>query len=287
MILQRILEHKRAELRHKTSRRYVADLKARIADRQTPLPFLQSLQKASRPTAPALIAEVKKASPSQGLMRPEFADHFDPVAIAHTYCQHGAAAISVLTDRDFFQGSLEYLAAVKDQVGLPTLNKEFMIGDIQFYEARAYGADAVLLIVAGLDRIQLEDFVALARELHLEVLIETHHEREVDLVLERIPDVRLVGINNRDLHTFSTDLTVTERLAKRLPPEIFLVSESGLHKRDDVLRIAEAGAKGMLVGEALLKADSITDKIRELLGVSASQEEHKACDEDSTSTRWV
>ncbi len=221
MILDRILEHKKAEIRHKSSRGYLAELKNRIRDAGPTLGFAVTLDAMRRPERPALIAEVKKASPSLGLLRPEFEQRFEPVAIAGAYREHGASALSVLTDKDFFQGSLDYLAAVKQQVGLPALNKEFMVADIQFYEARAYGADAVLLIVAGLEKQQLIDFFALAKELSLDVLVETHHEREVDIVLEWLPDVRLIGINNRDLKTFSTDLGVTARLVKRIPGTSF------------------------------------------------------------------
>jgi indole-3-glycerol phosphate synthase len=168
----------------------------------------------------------------------------------------------------FFQGSLDYLAAVKNAVRLPALNKEFMVDDVQFYEARAYGADAVLLIVAALERRQLMDFFALAKELALDVLIEVHHEREVDTVLEWLPEARLIGINNRDLKTFSTDLGVTLRLAKRVPPGKVLVSESGIRERDDVLRLVEAGIHAMLVGESLIRANDIGVKIRELQGTA-------------------
>ena len=147
MILDRILEHKKSELRRKKSRGYLVGLKGKIADRSAPSGFIKALEEACTPDCPALITEVKKASPSQGLMRPEFKDRFDPVEIAGTYKEHGAAAVSVLTDQEFFQGHLDHLARVKDHVGLPALNKEFMIEDVQFYEARAYGADAVLLIV--------------------------------------------------------------------------------------------------------------------------------------------
>ena len=283
MILERILEHKKAELRRKQSRGYLAELKNRIADRSTPLGFIKALESGATSDSPALIAEVKKASPSQGLMRPEFADQFNPVNIAQAYQTHGASAFSVLTDQEFFQGSLDYLAAVKDQVGLPTLNKEFMIEDIQFHEARAYGADCVLLIVAALDRIQLQDLYAIAQGLDLDVLIETHNEGEVDTVLERIPDVKLLGINNRDLKTFSTDLSVTQRLAKRIPADKLIVSESGIHKRHDVLHIQESGAKAMLIGESLLKADDIGAKIKELLGQSDQEVEQDSKKE----TRWI
>ncbi|PJA78218.1 MAG: indole-3-glycerol phosphate synthase, partial [Nitrospirae bacterium CG_4_9_14_3_um_filter_51_5] len=242
MILSRILEHKKAELRRKQSRGYLAELKGRIVDRSRPLGFIQALETGWTSTAPALIAEVKKASPSRGLMRPEFQDRFEPVTIASQYRDHGASALSVLTDQDFFQGNLEYLRNVKEAVELPTLNKEFMVEEIQFYEARAYGADCVLLIAAALDRFQLEDFFTLAHELSLDVLIEIHDERELDTVLERVPLARLLGINNRDLKTFHTDLSVTERLAKRMPTDTVIVSESGIHTRDHVVRVLEAGA---------------------------------------------
>ncbi len=280
MILTRILEHKKAELRRKQSRGYLSSLKTRIADQSTPLGFIKALEAGQSTTAPALIAEVKKASPSQGLMRPEFNDQFNPVDIAQQYHDAGAHALSVLTDQEFFQGSLDYLASVKENIALPTLNKEFMIEDIQFHEARAYGADCVLLIVAGLDRIQLEDFFTLATELNLDVLIETHNEQELDTVLERIPKAKLIGINNRDLKTFSTDLGVTERLAKRMPSDKIIVSESGIHKRDDVIKIAEAGAHAMLIGESLLRAPSIQEKIRDLRPAPAPTE-------TPSEVRWV
>lgn len=272
MILQRILEHKVAELRHKESRGYLADLKRRIRDVEPTSGLAVAIDATRSPGRPALIAEVKKASPSLGLIRPEYGHEFDPVKIATAYREHGATALSVLTDQDFFHGNLEYLAQVKRQVGLPCLNKEFMVRDIQFYEARAYGADAVLLIVAALERRQLVDFYALAKDLALDVLVETHHERELDTVLEWLPDVRLIGINNRDLQTFSTDIAVTVRLAKRIPPDILIVSESGVHKRADVQRLIEAGVHALLVGESLLRADDIGAKIRELLGEPAKKE---------------
>lgn len=281
MILSRILDHKKSELRRKQSRGYLSSMKAKIADQSTPLGFIQSLETGRSTTAPALIAEVKKASPSQGLMRPEFKSQFDPVAIARQYKNAGAHALSVLTDQEFFQGNLEFLSSVKNDVQLPILNKEFMVGDIQFFEARAHGADCVLLIVAGLDRIQLEDFFVLATELHLDVLIETHNEQELDTVLERIPKAKLIGINNRDLKTFSTDLSVTERLSKRIPSDKLIVSESGIHQREDVVKILEAGAHAMLIGESLLRAESIEEKIRELVPLTASSKS------ETTESRWV
>jgi indole-3-glycerol phosphate synthase len=268
MILSRILEHKKAEIRRKQSRGYRSELNARILDASTPMGFAIALDATRRASCPALIAEVKKASPSLGLLKPEFQEAFDPVAIAKQYSEHGASALSVLTDKDFFQGDLAYLRGIKQKVPLSVLNKEFMVDEVQFYEARAFGADAVLLIVAALERRQLIDFHALARELSLDVLLETHHERELDTVLEWIPDAHMIGINNRDLNTFSTDLGVTSRLAKRIPPGKLIVSESGIHKRADVDRLLEAGVHAMLVGEALIKAESIGAKIAELRGQS-------------------
>ncbi len=269
MILDRILEHKKAELRHKQSRSYLADLKAIIRDAPPPLGFAVALDATRTDTSPALIAEVKKASPSLGLLREEFAEKFDYLAIARTYYEHGASALSVLTDKDFFKGDLQYLAAIKKALPIPALDKEFMVGEIQFYEARAHGADAVLLIVAALERRQLIDFSALAGELGLDVLFETHHERELDTVLEWIPTARLIGINNRDLKTFTTDLNVTFRLAKRIPADKVIVSESGIRSRADVLELAEAGIHAMLVGESLIKSDDIGKKVEELRGTSA------------------
>jgi indole-3-glycerol phosphate synthase len=269
VILSRILEHKRAELRHKQSRGYLSELKAKIQDGPGPLGFAVTLEATRTGGSPSLIAEVKKASPSLGLLRPEFSDRFDYLEIAKTYHAHGASALSVLTDKDFFQGSLDYLREIKQLVPMPALNKEFMVDEIQFYEARAYGADAVLLIVAAIERQQLIDYYALARGLGLDVLIETHHERELDTVLERLPEARLIGINNRDLKTFTTDLAVTLRLAKRIPADKLIVSESGIHQRVDVVRLIEAGIHAMLIGESLIRADDIGEKIRELRGIQA------------------
>jgi indole-3-glycerol phosphate synthase len=272
MILSRILEHKKAELRHKQSRGYFSELQAHIRDTAGPLGFAVALEATTTSTSPALIAEIKKASPSLGLLRPEFEERFDPVGLARAYQEAGASALSVLTDKDFFQGSLEYLRDIKRSVPLPALNKEFMVHELQFYEARAYGADAVLLIVAALERAQLVDFHALARELSLDVLIETHHERELDTVLEWIPNARMIGINNRDLATFTTDLTVTKRLAPRIPSDKLIVSESGIHTRSHVEQLLDMGVHAMLIGESLITAPDCRAKIRELRGDSTTTE---------------
>lgn len=271
MILDRILEHKKAELRHRQSRSYLTDLKAAIRDAPPTLGFAVTLDATKPSSSPALIAEVKKASPSLGLLRPEFSEQFDYLSLARTYYEHGASAVSVLTDKDFFQGDLQYLKGIKQALPIPALNKEFMVGDIQFYEARAHGADAILLIVAALERRQLIDFHALATELGMDSLFETHHERELDTVLEWIPTARMIGINNRDLKTFTTDLTVTFRLAKRIPSDKLIISESGIHSRDDVTKLIEAGIHAMLIGESLIRAEQTADKVRELLGLVSSR----------------
>ncbi|TAL09400.1 MAG: indole-3-glycerol phosphate synthase TrpC [Nitrospirae bacterium] len=277
MILDKILEHKRREVNEKKNARYLTALKTTIRDLPAPIGFYRALAgHTARPSigpagpasiprgeTPRLIGEVKKASPSKGVIR----EDFDPLAVARTYLEHGASALSVLTDQEFFQGSLDCLRTIREEVPLPALNKEFMVDELQFYEARAHLADAVLLIVAALDRPQLIDFYHLARqEFGLDVLIEVHNERELDLVLERLPESRLIGINNRDLATFATSLDVTVRLAKRIPGDKLIVSESGIATRDDVKRVAEAGARAILVGEALMAAKDIGAKIRELIG---------------------
>ena len=269
MILDRILEHKKAELRHKQSRSYLADLKAAIRDAPPTLGFAVTLDATKPEASPSLIAEVKKASPSLGLLREEFAEMFDHLGLARIYRDQRASVVSVLTNKDFFQGDLRYLKEIKQALPIPALNKEFMVGDIQFYEARAHGADAILLIVAALEKRQLIDFHALATELGMDSLFETHHERELDTVLECVPTARMIGINNRDLKTFTTDLTVTFRLAKRIPSDKLIISESGIHKRADVVRLNEAGIHAMLIGESLIRADNTADKVRELLGTTA------------------
>jgi indole-3-glycerol phosphate synthase len=270
MILSRILDHKKAEVRRKHSRGYLSELKGKIRNTPSPLGFAVVLEATRSVTSPSLIAEIKKASPSLGLLRPEFSERFDPVGIAKAYEEAGASALSVLTDKDFFQGSLDYLRDIKRSVSLPALNKEFMVDELQFYEARAHGADAVLLIVSALERAQLIDFHALARELSLDVLIETHHERELDTVLEWIPEARMLGINNRDLTTFTTDLTITKRLAPRIPPGKLIVSESGIHTRSHVEQLIDIGIHAMLIGESLITADDSRAKIRELRGVAST-----------------
>lgn len=214
--------------------------------------------------APAVIAEIKRRSPSKGEIRADF----DPVACALDYRAGDAACLSVLTDEPYFGGRLEDLAAVRQAVALPLLRKDFTIDPYQIAESRAAGADAVLLIAACLAPAQLRDFRLRARDLGLDALVEVHDECELDAALEAGAD--LVGVNNRDLATFEVDLATTERLAARLPRgrEVLLVAESGIATHADLARLAKAGARAFLVGESLMRQPDVTRALRELRGVA-------------------
>jgi indole-3-glycerol phosphate synthase len=256
--LSDILRHKRAEVAGRKSAARLSELRARIADAEPTRGFEAAL--ARRGDAPIrLVAEIKKASPSKGLIRADF----DPVTIAKTYAAAGAHALSVLTDRQFFQGDLAYLAAVRAAVSLPILEKDFVLDEFQVYEARALGADAVLLIAAALDAGQLREYAHLAREVGLSALVEVHNEAE----LARVVDIAtLIGINNRDLATFETDLATTERVLREAPDDRTLVSESGIVRRDDVRRLSDLGVDAVLIGETFMRAPAIDEKVRELMG---------------------
>jgi len=213
-----------------------------------------------RPGTVALIAEVKKASPSRGTLAPD--RPWDPVGLARTYADNGAAAISVLTDEKYFQGRLELLADIRAAVRVPLLRKDFTIDEYQLWESRAAGADAVLLIVAILEPALLRDLLAAAKGLGLGVLVETHTAAEVDVALGA--GATIVGINNRDLRTFETRLETTLALLPALPPGVTVVSESGFAGADDVRRVVAAGAHAVLVGETLVRAADTAGKVREL-----------------------
>jgi indole-3-glycerol phosphate synthase len=206
----------------------------------------------------ALIAEVKKASPSKGVL----VANFDPVKLGRSYARNGAAAISVLTDEEFFQGHLDYLTAVRNAVDVPVLRKDFVIDPYQVYEGRAAGADAILLIVAALADEQLADLHALINGLGMVALVEVHNEDELERAVQIEP--RLLGINNRDLKTFDVDLKTTARLAKQVPEGITLVAESGISSGDHVREMGNAGAHAVLVGEALVQAHIVGKKVKEL-----------------------
>jgi len=208
----------------------------------------------------AVIAEAKKASPSKGVICADF----DPVAIASSYEAGGAQALSVLTDVDFFQGSLDYIPAVRAAVALPVLRKDFIIHEAQVHQARAYGADAILLIVAILDDHQLRDYRELAAGLGMDSLVEVHDEWEAERALES--GAGLIGVNNRDLRDFTLDLNTTLKVKKEIPAEIPVVSESGIKTNEDIQLLAAHGIKAVLVGETLMRADDRAGALRELLG---------------------
>jgi indole-3-glycerol phosphate synthase len=260
-ILKRIVEHKREEVAAAKSAMSLSDLKSHFSDREDqPRGFLRALKDAAESGWTPIIAEVKKGSPSKGIIRPDF----DPLEIASTYQDNGATCISVLTDEKFFLGNLRYIALIREQVGLPLLRKDFLFDPYQIYEASVAGADAILLIAAMLEPSQLSDLAAQARELQLDVLLEVHDERELEMAMDDT-DCELIGINNRSLHTFETDLSVTERLAQMMPAENFVVSESGINSRADIERLQRAGADGFLVGESLMREEDIGKKLQELL----------------------
>jgi len=257
MILDDIIAHKKEELSGTKRRSSLAEVKARAADAGPVRGFGKAL---SRSGAIRLIAEVKKASPSKGVIR----EDFDPVRIAQTYEKSGASCISVLTEEKFFQGRLEYLAAVRKAAGLPLLRKDFIIDEYQVYEARAAGADAILLIAACLEKNQMAEYLGIAGQLGLDALVESHTYRELDKAL--LAGATLVGINNRDLSTFTVSLDTTLDLLKDIPDDRIVVSESGIKTRDDVVKLEKAGVDAVLVGEGLMREKDIGKKMKELLG---------------------
>jgi indole-3-glycerol phosphate synthase len=257
-ILRKIVEAKRHEVERLKVELPVSELQDRIDARAAPLNFAGALMG----DRVRVIAEIKKASPTRGLLR----DDFDPVGLANVYADNGAAAISVLTNAQHFQGSIEHLEAVQAAVhdrGVPVLRKEFIFDPYQVYEARAHGADAILLIVAMLSPSQLSELGDLARRFWMQPLVEVHDEGELKTALDA--DADIVGINNRDLRTFVTDLAVTDRLAGLVPSGKIVVSESGVSSRDQVDRVGRAGAHAVLVGEALVAAEDVAAKLRELI----------------------
>ena len=257
MILDTIVAHKWIELEDDKQRLPLDTLKRKIWDLPPTRDFRAAL---STPTCIHLIAEVKKKSPSKGIIR----EDFDPVGIARTYAENGASAISVLTDREFFAGELAYLSAIREAVTLPLLRKDFTIDPYHIYQARLAGADAVLLIVSILTLAQLREFTEIARDLGLASLVEVHTEAELELALTG--GAEIVGINNRDLKTFHTDIATTFHLRDSIPTDKIVISESGINTNKDVVKLKDAGINAILVGESLMRSPNIGDKVRELLG---------------------
>ena len=247
-ILQRILKRKAEEIEERSARCSLRDLDVQAAAATPPRGFVDAIERRLAGGSPAVIAEIKKASPSKGVLR----EDFHPVAIAASYQRGGAACLSVLTDADFFQGSEAYLQAARAACGLPVLRKDFIIDPYQVYEARAIGADCILLIVAALDDAMLSRLSQLAVDLGMDVLVEVHDAAELARALA-LP-VRLIGINNRNLRTFETRLQTTLDLLAQVPADRRVVTESGIHTSQDVAMMREHGVNAFLVGEAFMRA---------------------------------
>lgn len=247
-ILKKILKRKAEEVAERSAALPLREVSQRAAAMPAARGFVEALEAKIASGDAAVIAEIKKASPSKGVMRADF----QPAAIAQSYEQAGAACLSVLTDRDFFQGDDSYLQQVRAVTTLPVLRKDFIIDDYQIYEARALGADCILLIVAALGDAQLREFAGLASHLGLDVLVEVHDGAELERALQL--DVHLIGINNRNLRSFETRLATTLELLERIPPERRVVTESGIHTPQDVALMREHGVQAFLVGEAFMVA---------------------------------
>ena len=258
MVLKEIIDYKRQELEHLRRRVSLKDVRRKAADAEASRGFLEALK------APGIqiIAEVKKASPSAGVIRSDF----DPLKIARIYEDSGAVCLSVLTDEKFFQGSLASLEKIRGAVALPLLRKDFTLDEYHLYEARAHGADAVLLIARILEDSRLKDYTALARDLGMSALVEVHEEKELDRAKKVGAD--LVGINNRNLNTLKVDIETSVRLSKEVPIGAILVSESGISKPDQIQRLTDCGIHAFLIGESLLRAQDPGRALRALLGNS-------------------
>ncbi|NVN90695.1 MAG: indole-3-glycerol phosphate synthase TrpC [Desulfuromonadales bacterium] len=259
-ILKKIVAHKREELLACKARIPLRELRRIIENSPPTRGFEAALRSAAATGKTAIIAEVKKGSPSKGLIRADF----DPLTIAQIYATNGAICLSVLTDEHFFMGHLDYLNLIRRELTLPLLRKDFILDDYQVYEARCAGADAILLIASMLDLHQIIDFIALARGLSLDILLEVHDESEMETALRT--DCTLIGVNNRNLRTFVTDLDTTRRLARMVSPDRLLVAESGISTRDDIERLTTDGASAFLIGESLMRENDIASKLRELQG---------------------
>lgn len=263
-ILDTIVAVKREDLARAKVEMPRAEVEARALGQPAP----RSLGRALQGEGVALIAEVKKASPSRGLLAPDF----DPVSLARTYAENGASAISVLTETPHFQGRLEFLAEIKGALGHgcpPLLRKDFIFGEYQVWEARAWGADAILLIASILGKSEMRSLMAESRGLGMDTLVETHTEKEVEMSLSA--GAPLIGINNRDLATFEVDLETTQRLRPLVPAEVPVVAESGIFTRDDVAMVAGWGVDAVLVGEGLVKSGDVGAKVRELASASLAR----------------
>lgn len=257
-ILKKIIKRKLEEIEERRALVSLVDIKKRANTATAPRSFVYALQRKIQAGQAAVIAEIKKASPSKGVMR----ENFVPADIAVSYEKGGAACLSVLTDVDFFQGSDAYLKQAREACALPVLRKEFIIDPYQVYEARGMGADCILLIVACLTDQQLKELSDLAIELEMDVLVEVHDAEELKRALPL--DLPMIGINNRNLRTFETSLDTTIELLKQIPDDCIVVTESGIHSKDDVALMQKHNVNAFLVGEAFMRADEPGEKLSEL-----------------------
>ncbi len=257
-ILRKIVERKWEEIADRKTKVSIDDLKAMAGDQAPTRGFANALRSRIENQAPAVIAEIKKASPSKGILR----DPFEPEVIAESYEKGGAACLSVLTDRDFFQGHEDYLVAARNACSLPVIRKDFMVAPYQVYESRAIGADCILLIAACLTKDQMQELEGIAHEIGLDVLVEVHNGEELDDALTlKTP---LVGINNRNLHTFEVSLDTTFDLHERIGSDRLSITESGIMTRADVEAMTGRGIYGFLVGESFMRAEDPGRKLQEL-----------------------
>ncbi len=259
-ILDEILAHKAGEVADRRSQRPLGEIEQALAAFPSTRGFVQSLHDAVQQTETAVIAEVKKASPSKGVIRPDF----KPVDIARSYQAAGAACLSVLTDEKYFQGHDSYLQEIRASVELPLLRKEFIVDEYQIAESRLIGADCILLIVAALSPDDLHRFYSRAQDLDLDVLIEVHDAAELELAMQLAPT--LIGVNNRNLKTFETRLSNTFDLLDAVPDDVLVVTESGIHNREDVQAMREHDVHAFLVGEAFMRAEDPGTALRNLFG---------------------
>ena len=256
--LNKIIETTKETVKKSSSYRSISSLEEDF-EKYEKRDFIEAISMKVSKEETAIIAEIKKASPSKGLIRQDF----EPKKIAEDYEVNGATSLSILTDEPFFQGKLEYLDMARNTCALPILRKDFMIDPYQIYETKASGGDCILLIVAALDLAQLKDFSKLAEELNLDVLIEVHSEDELNTALSIDP--RLLGINNRDLTTFEVDKNLAKKLAKQISKDVIVVSESGINSREDILSSKEEGIHSFLIGESFMRKPSPGKALREIL----------------------
>ncbi|MDO9268894.1 MAG: indole-3-glycerol phosphate synthase TrpC [Methylobacter sp.] len=260
-ILKKILDKKAEEVARRRLGMTIANLEEIAAGTEAPRGFYNALQSKVLAKKPAIIAEIKKASPSKGVIR----EFFQPIAIGQDYAMNGAACLSVLTDKEFFQGSEVYLQMVRERCPLPVLRKDFMIDPYQIYEARALGADCILLIVAALEDSQMHELSDIATKLGMDVLVEVHNAEELQRALTL--DTKLIGINNRNLRTFETSLQTTLDLKMQIPADRLIITESGIHTHEDVQLMLDNGIYTFLVGEVFMRAESPGQKMKELFGL--------------------